>query len=234
MQQVVASRLLGRLLDRVACIPEPVPPSQLAEAVAREGCRVVELRLDLLGYGLSEAQRAVEELSSRGIRAIATLRDSREGGRYSGPDREKLDTLLSLLDHGAWLIDVEYRFSLLDEALQAARGRVIVSMHDFRWTPPPEVLYSYAGDMIRRGAAVAKVVTTARTLEDIWKVLGINSRWPGRAAAFAMGRLGRLSRILAPLMGGALTYASLGEPVAPGQLTLRELLQAWRLMGVLE
>lgn len=222
------------LLNKVACIPKPNEPKRLAEAAAGEGCRIVELRLDLLGYSLEEAHRAVEELSSRGIRAIATLRDSREGGHYTGPDREKLDTLLALLDHGAWLIDIEYRFSLLDEALSTAKGRVIVSIHDFRWTPPPEVLYSYAGDIIRRGAAIAKIVTTARTLEDNWKVLGINAKWPGRVAAFAMGQQGRLSRILAPLIGGALTYASLGKPVAPGQLTLRELIQAWKLLGALD
>ncbi|KSW12420.1 hypothetical protein CF15_06750 [Pyrodictium occultum] len=221
------------LLERVACIPRPAPPGRLAEEALSAGCRLVELRLDILGYSRAEARQALERLSPHGVRVIATLRDAGEGGRYSGPAEEKLETLLYMLDHGAWLIDVEYRFPLLDEALRQAPGRVLASIHDFRWTPPPEVLYSYAGDMLRRGAAVAKIATMARSLGDNWRILGVNARWPGRVAAFAMGRRGRLSRILAPLIGGALTYASLGDPVAPGQLSLEELLEAWRLMGVL-
>ena len=222
------------MLEKVACIPPRAPPEELARVVEQHGCRVVELRLDLLGYTREEAERTVMLLAERGARVIATLRDRREGGEYSGPDEEKLDTLLGLLDKGAWLIDLEYRFPLLDRALQEARGRVIVSYHDYRWTPPPEVLYSYAGDMIRRGAAIAKIVTMARRLSDNWRLLGLNAWRKGRIVAFAMSEKGRLSRILAPLIGAPFTYASLGEPVAPGQLVLKELLEAWRLLGVLQ
>jgi len=219
------------LLDRVACTTPPgTRPQKLLRMVAGTGCRVVELRLDLLNYSRDEARRVAEELASRGVRVIATLRDRREGGAYSGPDEDKLQALLGLVDHGAWLIDLEYRFNLLDEALRQTR-KVIVSFHDYRWTPPPEILYSYAGDMLRRGAAIAKIVTTAHRLSDNWKILGLNAWRPGRVTAFAMGERGRLSRILAPLLGAPLTYAALGEPVAPGQLGLRELLEAWRLLG---
>ncbi len=222
------------MLKKVACIPPRAPPEELVRVVEQHGCRVVELRLDLLGYTREEAERAVTLLAGRGVRVIATLRDKREGGEYSGPDEEKLTTLLGLLDNGAWLIDLEYRFPLLDRALQEARERVIVSYHDYRWTPAPEVLYSYAGDMIRRGAKVAKIVTMARRLADNWRLLGLNAWRKGRIVAFAMGEKGKLSRILAPLIGAPFTYASLGEPVAPGQLVLRELLEAWRILGALQ
>ena len=220
------------LLGRVACVPARAEPRKLIGAVTASKCRVVELRLDILGYSRSEALSIVEELSLRGLRVITTLRDRRDGGYYEGADDEKEALLLESLEKGAWMIDVEYGFSLLDIILRQARGKTIVSFHDFRWTPPPEVLYSYAGDMLRRGAGIAKIATMARGLEDNWRVLGINARWPGRVAAFAMGPKGRLSRVLAPLMGAALTYVALGEPVAPGQLSLEELLEAWRLLGV--
>ena len=221
------------MLEKVACIPPRAKPEELVRVVEQHGCRVIELRLDLLGYTREEAERVITHLAERGVRVIATLRDKREGGEYSGPDEEKLATLLGLLDKGAWLIDLEYRFPLLDKALQEARGSVIVSYHDYRWTPPPEVLYSYAGDMIRRGAAIAKIVTMARRLGDNWRLLGLDAWRKGRIVAFAMGERGRPSRILAPLIGAPFTYVSLGEPVAPGQLVLRELLEAWRLLGVL-
>lgn len=220
------------LMDRVACVDaRPQPPEQLVEAAAGAGCRVLEARLDLLGYTRSETRRLLEEATTRSIKVIATLRDAAEGGRWTGPPREKLSILLYAAEHGAWLVDVEYSSPILDEALSSLPRRVLASIH-LDHTPWPEVLYSYVGDMLRRGARIAKIVTTARRLEDNWRVLGVNTRWPLQAAAFAMGPAGRLSRILAPLMGGALTYATIGEATAPGQLSLRELLEAWRLLGV--
>jgi len=222
-------------LSRVVCVDAaPQPPSRLAGNAASRGCRLLELRLDLLGWGREELREALEEAAGHGIRVIVTLRERGEGGRWGGDPREKLDILTYAAEHGAWLVDVEYSFPLFDDALSTLRDRVLASIHFTSTTPWPEILYSYAGDMLRRGAAVAKIVAYARSLEHNWRLLGINVKWPGRATAFAMGPLGRLSRILAPLMGGAFTYASIGEASAPGQLTLEDLLSAWRLLGALE
>jgi 3-dehydroquinate dehydratase-1 len=38
-----------------------------------------------------------------------------------------------------------------------------------------------------------------------------------------MGHLGKLSRVISPLLGAYLTFASLNTPTAPGQLSLQEL-----------
>ncbi|RUM46792.1 MAG: hypothetical protein DSY37_04325 [Hyperthermus sp.] len=220
------------LWEKIACISVG-PPGRVVENIVVEGCRKAELRLDLLAWDPREAAWAVEELSSRGVKVIVTLRDYREGGRYRGDDSVKLKMLTELVEKGAWLADVEYRYPLLDEALSSLEGKVMVSVHFTGWTPEAEVLYSYAGDMIRRGAVIAKIVGYASTLRDNWKLLGINVKWPGRVTSFAMGEAGRISRVVAPLIGGALTYVTLDKPSAPGQLTLTELLQAWRLLGVM-
>jgi len=39
----------------------------------------------------------------------------------------------------------------------------------------------------------------------------------------AMGPVGALSRLFYPAAGSLLTYSSVGEPTAPGQIPLREL-----------
>jgi 3-dehydroquinate dehydratase len=51
--------------------------------------------------------------------------------------------------------------------------------------------------------------------------------------SFAMGPSGITSRILSPLLGGYLTYASLGEgkESAPGQVTVSELTKIYRMMA---
>ena len=52
-------------------------------------------------------------------------------------------------------------------------------------------------------------------------------------AAFCMGSAGRISRIMAPLLGSAIDYVSLDreEASAPGQLTIHELRVLNRIMG---
>jgi len=49
-----------------------------------------------------------------------------------------------------------------------------------------------------------------------------------------MGEAGVISRILSPLFGGEFTYASTktGSESAPGQLTIAELREIYRVLGV--
>ena len=87
---------------------------------------------------------------------------------------------------------------------------------------------------LRAGADICKVVTTARSFGDNLTVLQLLGAFPeNRLVAFAMGPLGIESRVLAPLVGGDFTYASVdrGKEAAPGQITATELR---RLYGMLK
>ena len=75
----------------------------------------------------------------------------------------------------------------------------------------------------------------AKKLSDNWRILGVNAKFPGRVVAFAMGKKGVLSRLLAPYYGAPFTYVYIGEkPVAPGQLGFEEIIELWNIMGLLE
>ena len=67
-----------------------------------------------------------------------------------------------------------------------------------------------------------KLVTTARTFEDNFKLLSLyDNNINTKLIAFAMGEHGILSRLLCILYGGSpFTYASLDNPLAPGQLDI--------------
>ncbi len=217
-------------LDRVCCVL--TTPSMLGAAL-REGCRVVEVRMDYTG--VAEGLGLVEDASAAGLRVVATLRERSEGGLWGGGVGEKIDALLAALDRGAWMVDVEYSFRGFDEVVGSAGGRVIASMHLRDCTPEPtELLAGLVGVMLRDGAAVAKLVTAARSPRDSLRMLGLNPLHPGRVIAFAMGRAGVLSRVLAPAYGAPFTYAHLGESVAAGQLSVGELLELWRRLGLLD
>ena len=77
-----------------------------------------------------------------------------------------------------------------------------------------------------------KIVTTAAAPADPARVLSLYgaARRMGRRdlelVAFAMGEMGRMSRVLCLYLGSPHTYASLGRAVAPGQMALADMLAA--------
>jgi 3-dehydroquinate dehydratase-1 len=87
---------------------------------------------------------------------------------------------------------------------------------------------------------MGKIVTTARTPEDNLTVLSLIP-WAKKnlglpLVAFAMGPLGKLSRVAAPLLGAPYTYAALPgrEKAAPGQLdavSLKEIFKSLSPFG---
>ena len=90
--------------------------------------------------------------------------------------------------------------------------------------------------MMGWGAEVVKIVTFARSFEDNLKILSLIPYAREREqeiVAFCMGEKGKMSRIFAPLMGAAWTYASLNrqKASAPGQLTAREMKEIWERLA---
>ncbi|MCK5552587.1 MAG: type I 3-dehydroquinate dehydratase, partial [Deltaproteobacteria bacterium] len=86
------------------------------------------------------------------------------------------------------------------------------------------------------GADIVKIVTYANTMEDNLRVLGLiphTRRTGGEIIAFCMGELGRISRIMAPLLGSYFSYASLerGAESAPGQLTIEEIKGVFKILN---
>jgi len=218
-------------LDRICCTIASTRRGYIGDRISRQGCRIVEVRLDKIPGGLEDYRGIIDEASSTGARVIATLRDASEGGDYNGDPDRKTRILLDSLDYGAWLIDVEFRFTGLDQILSSAPGSVLVSAH-YNFTPQPELIYATLGEMIREGARIAKLVTYVRDPGENWKLLGANSRWPGRVIAFGMGGRGLISRLLAPLAGAPFIYAGLDSPAAPGQPRVWEVVWLWGLLGI--
>jgi 3-dehydroquinate dehydratase/shikimate dehydrogenase len=88
--------------------------------------------------------------------------------------------------------------------------------------------------MINLGADVWKVATKANDIRDNLVVLQLIKEFKVPGISLAMGDLGVISRVLSPLVGGFLTYASVskGSESAPGQLTVHELKSIYKLLGV--
>ena len=102
-------------------------------------------------------------------------------------------------------------------ACEECGTEIIRSFHDFSGTPDLEYLKQVRDRCYRYGADIAKIVTTAHTAADASRVLALYDGHP--LVAFAMGPLGRDTRIECLKHGAPFSYACLpGEPAAPGQI----------------
>ena len=195
---------------------------------------LIELRVDYLKAA------SLEPLLGKGKKPlIVTNRRREEGGRYAGDEKKRMAILREAADLGADFIDAELDSepSLLKELIDHKNGsRIILSIHDFRRTPSLGQLRNLCGRMMGWGAEVVKIVSFARSFEDNLKVLSLipySRKRKQKIVAFCMGEKGKMSRIFAPLMGAAWTYASSKrqKASAPGQLTALELKEIWERLA---
>jgi len=194
---------------------------------------LIELRVDSL------KTPSLQEFLRAGKRpCIVTNRRKEEGGKFAGEERQRLIILKEACALGAAYVDVEAGSGkqFLQEMVACRREtRVILSFHDFQKTPSRRELESLLRHMIRFGADTVKIVTFAKFFEDNLNVLSLIpfARKQGqKILSFAMGEKGRMSRIFAPFLGAAWTYAALEKKKtsAPGQLTVQEMKSIWEYM----
>ncbi len=151
-----------------------------------------------------------------------------KGGNWCGGEEKRIEQLLKAVELRADIIDIELEMKNLAEMVSLIKGRAkcLLSLHEFKETPPLNKMREIIQREIDAGADICKLVTTAQRLEDNQAVLQLIADFPQtRVVTMAMGPLGLASRLLCPLVGGDFTYASIeqGKESAPGQLTVREL-----------
>jgi len=190
-----------------------------------------EVRIDLIGDTWEKVVRIINRPW------IATNRTTDEGGKWDGNEARRIERLLQAIELGAEMVDVEYRTKNLKNIVPLVKKRVkcILSFHDTEKTPPLNELKQIVNGQIKAGADISKVVTTAREYRDNLTVLElVRTFHTGRIVSFAMGQLGQTSRILSPLAGADFTYGSIeeGSESAPGQVTINQMIETYRIMGI--
>jgi len=199
---------------------------------------ILELRID-----------HIEDVNLEGLmsrkrgKILVTNRRKDEGGGFSGTEGERVELLKEAVGLGADYVDIEMGTAeALIKELAAkvgnnhGRTKWIISHHNFSATPSVRALRRKLDECKRTGADIIKIVTYAKSIEDNLRVLGLipyARRKDQEIAAFCMGEMGRISRIIAPLLGSYFNYASLerGTESAPGQLTIEEMRQVSRVLN---
>jgi len=185
------------------------------EAVAAlEGIELAEIRMERMRL----TRRDVKRMFALPCRIVATCRPD------GLTDPERAGILAWAIDCGAAYVDLEiestpaFRSPLVAAAKE--RGtRVIVSYHNYGFTPSSAVLEEVVDDCFRKGADIAKVACMVNTGADAARILALLDS-PRPVIALGMGARGAVTRVAAPLLGSPFTYAPQrkGKETAPGQL----------------
>jgi 3-dehydroquinate dehydratase-1 len=184
----------------------------------------VEIRLDFLK--MEQIPETLEIIKKDLNRIVCTLRPETEGGKFAGNEKERIAIIKLISEYNPFLLDIEFntlkKNPSLAKYLKSTKTKLLVSWHDFKKTPNSLELKNKVNHMSKFSSNV-KIVCTAKSTDDSTRMLELYSkRGKNSLISFAMGDLGRISRILCLYLGSPYTYVSLGKAIAPGQFSVDE------------
>lgn len=233
---LLGTPLVGRTPDRV-----------LAEAA-----RVLALKPDIVEWRVDhfeaiadtpavlETLRALRERVGK-LPLVFTRRSSREGGEPITLDEEQVVQLYEAVA-ASRLADF-LDFEMYNDAAHVQRVRaftkahqvrLILSYHNFSYTPGLEYLVQQFLEAERLGADVAMVSVMPRDRADVLTLLLATEQADRKThiplISMSMGPLGAVSRMVGGLFGSGLTYGVGETASAPGQIPLGDLVTVFDII----
>lgn len=214
-----------------------------AEVIADSPAQIAEWRCDFAKEKITEAP---EEILVK-IRSIlgeklllVTFRTKQEGGEREISPEAYLQFYEKVWNSGqADLIDVELSagetvYNEIIREAAAAGVRSIISCHFFDRTPPSDDLRNLMRMMERSGASILKLAAMPQEQSDVLRLMQEGHAFYEKSVKpmifISMGEMGLTSRLTGELTGSCITFGTVGEASAPGQIDVRELDRTLRIV----
>ena len=234
---LICSPLVGRTRERL-----------LAEAanVAAKQPDVIEWRVD---YFEAIADTAAVLDAGRALRAgvgdvpiLFTRRSIREGGEPIAIGDEEVVRLYDAVGASGLVDCLDFEMGNDADHVRRVRdsarkhgARVVLSYHNFGYTPGVEFLVQRFLEGERLGGDVAKVAVMPRDRDDVLALLAATSRAEAKAhiplISMSMGPLGAVTRMVGGVFGSALSFAVGEGSSAPGQMPIADLQTVYDIIG---
>ena len=203
---------------------------------------LIEWRIDFFDQ-VEDAEKLVE--TAKKLRQVmsempllTTFRTHFEGGVKKLSEEEYFDICRVLIKEKATdLLDLELfrKTSKLKEIIAEAHENniyIIMSNHDFDKTPATSELERRLTLMKTFGADIAKIAVMPNSARDVLNLLlatdNIKYKLNCPLITMAMGDLGKVTRISGEVFGSCLTFGTVGDASAPGQI------ESTNLKGILD
>lgn len=185
-----------------------------------------ELRLDLLPFvDFDRVQNLLQSPQRPSI--MLTLRKASQGGKFQGSESEREALIQRLLTLNPPFFDLEFdmRPQFIHEMIKRhPKTKFILSYHNFQGIPSE--LDSIYHAMQEYAAFSYKIAVMVHSTNDALKMLLFAKKHP-KASVICMGERGSFARVLGPVVGNVVNYASLEEQTGPGQLSQQELMHVY-------
>lgn len=197
------------------------------------GISMIEWRADYFeGVGnpkaIEEVLKAARSIVKNTV-LLFTVRTKFEGGQFEGDQEAYINAIDAAVSTGVCdMADIEFLSvqdpkNVVDIVHSSSSAKVILSHHDFEATEEEEVLAGQLEDMNSVGADIVKLAVMPQTIGDVLTLLyataGFAAAYPDSLlVSMSMGKEGMISRISGEIFGSCITFASMGNSSAPGQL----------------
>ncbi len=196
--------------------------------------------------------KSLLDLVGSNILSIFTFRDPSEGGQCDLNKEERIKIIKLLIEAQPEYLDIEMNteIEILRDIINFANEngvKLVFSYHDFDKTPNLEVatnifekfkdklLNNHLVDFLSFKKITYKLIFTAKNFEDnliplkLCRDISTKEKHQD-IICFCMGELGIFSRITCVKFGSLLTYGSLEDKTAPGQINIKKIRELHQLL----
>ena len=220
------------------CVPvvETTTEKIIQQIQQLQDCDLIELRIDF--YENIHDLKQVHELllqvrQQTNLPLLLTYRSLKEGGHIQLTDQEYLSLVQTACQSGCVdIVDIELEsgnmlvYQLVEIAHQN-HVKVLMSYHDFEKTPTVMEMKERLEKMEIMGADICKIAVMPFSYKDVIQLLNttmeMSQKLTKPLVTMSMGKIGKITRIVGELVGSSITFASVGQSSAPGQLTLEDM-----------
>jgi 3-dehydroquinate dehydratase-1 len=211
--------------------------SELEKVVAKKP-DLIEWRVDFF-EGISDTEAVISVANI--IKEIAgetpiifTRRSHKEGGEPISLSEDEVVALYLAICESKKVDFIDYELinkkediSRLRRASAENRIKMIMSYHNFDFTPEAGTINQKFAEAELQGADVAKVAVMPNNLEDVLTLLSVTLAAKNKLKipliTMSMGKYGSLSRMFGGVFGSAVTFAVGEKSSAPGQIPIEDL-----------
>ena len=215
---------------------------QQAHAIAATEADVAEWRFDLardlyVGQDWTRTLPTILEMLHtvlHGKELLFTIRTEQQGGSFPVDASAYREIALHAIASSCLnYLDLEDTTEEADACAILAEAhkkgvQVIASYHDFEKTPAVEEILTKLRALRAMGADILKTAYMPNRTSDVAALLLATARFREEDVGkhplitMSMGELGKISRLVGGAFGSMLTFATVGEASAPGQMPIEE------------
>ena len=220
------------------CVPvvETTTEKIIQQIQQLQDCDLIELRIDFYEniHNLKQVHELLLQVRQQTDQPLLlTYRSLKEGGYIQLTDQEYLSLVQTACQSGCVdIVDIELEsgnmlvYQLVEIAHQN-HVKVLMSYHDFEKTPTVMEMKERLEKMEIMGADICKIAVMPFSYKDVIQLLNttmeMSQKLTKPLVTMSMGKIGKITRIVGELVGSSITFASVGQSSAPGQLTLEEM-----------